>query len=75
MYSVWAPLAENVELVLRPAETGADSGAEQRIPMTREADSWFLADVPATPGDRYGFSVDGSPVFPDPRSKLSLIHI
>ncbi|WP_408925939.1 malto-oligosyltrehalose trehalohydrolase [Corynebacterium sp. YSMAA1_1_F7] len=69
MYSVWAPLAENIELVLRPAETGADSGAEQRIPMTREADNWFLADVPATPGDRYGFSVDGSPVFPDPRSK------
>ncbi|WP_287862532.1 malto-oligosyltrehalose trehalohydrolase [Corynebacterium sp.] len=65
MYSVWAPLAENVELVLRPATTGT----EQRIPMTREADSWFLADVPANPGDRYGFSVDGSPVFPDPRSK------
>lgn len=75
MYSVWAPLAENVELVLQPAQTstdtdsGASTGAEQRIPMTREADNWFLADVPANPGDRYGFSVDGSPVFPDPRSK------
>ena len=67
MYSVWAPLAENVELVLQPAQTS--TGAEQRIPMTREADSWFLAEVPANPGDRYGFSVDGSPVFPDPRSK------
>ncbi|MCG7456957.1 MULTISPECIES: malto-oligosyltrehalose trehalohydrolase [unclassified Corynebacterium] len=75
MYSVWAPLAENVELVLQPAQTstdtdsGASTGTEQCIPMTREADNWFLADVPATPGDRYGFSVDGSPVFPDPRSK------
>lgn len=75
MYSVWAPLAENVELVLQPAQTstgtdsGATTGAEQRIPMTREADNWFLADMPANPGDRYGFSVDGSPVFPDPRSK------
>lgn len=75
MYSVWAPLAENVELALQPAQTstdtdsGASTGAEQRIPMTREADNWFLADVPANPGDRYGFSVDGSPVFPDPRSK------
>ncbi|WP_293819686.1 malto-oligosyltrehalose trehalohydrolase [uncultured Corynebacterium sp.] len=67
MYSVWAPLAENVELVLQPAQTS--TGTEQRIPMTCEADNWFLADVPATPGDRYGFSVDGSPVFPDPRSK------
>lgn len=75
MYSVWAPLAENVELVLQPAQTstgtdsGASTGTEQRIPMTREADNWFLADMPANPGDRYGFSVDGSPVFPDPRSK------
>ena len=75
MYSVWAPLAENVELVLQPAQTstdtdsGASTGTEQCIPMTREADNWFLADVPANPGDRYGFSVDGSPVFPDPRSK------
>lgn len=71
MYSVWAPLAENVDLVLRPAQSGTESehDSEQRLPMTRGTDSWFHADVPAAAGDRYGFSVDGSPVFPDPRSR------
>lgn len=71
MYSVWAPLAENVDLVLRPAQSGTESehDSEQRLPMTRGTDEWFHADVPAAAGDRYGFSVDGSPVFPDPRSK------
>ena len=71
MYSVWAPLAENVDLVLRPAQSGTESehDSEQRLPMTRGADNWFHADVPAAAGDRYGFSVDGSPVFPDPRSR------
>lgn len=71
MYSVWAPLAENVDLVLRPAQSGTESehDSEQRLPMTRGTDDWFHADVPAAAGDRYGFSVDGSPVFPDPRSR------
>lgn len=71
MYSVWAPLAENVDLVLRPAQLGTESehDSEQRLPMTRGTDDWFHADVPAAAGDRYGFSVDGSPVFPDPRSR------
>lgn len=71
MYSVWAPLAENVDLVLRPAQSGTESehDSEQRLPMSRGTDDWFHADVPAAAGDRYGFSVDGSPVFPDPRSR------
>ena len=58
MFSVWAPKAENVELELDGA----------RHPMTREGD-WFIADLPRELGARYGFSVDGSPVFPDPRSR------
>ncbi|WP_459612158.1 malto-oligosyltrehalose trehalohydrolase [Corynebacterium urogenitale] len=58
MFSVWAPKAENVELELDGA----------RHAMTREGD-WFIADLPRELGARYGFSVDGSPVFPDPRSR------
>lgn len=58
MFSVWAPKAETVELELDGT----------RHPMTREGD-WFVADLPRELGARYGFSVDGSPVFPDPRSR------
>jgi maltooligosyltrehalose trehalohydrolase len=31
---------------------------------------WFAADVDVAPGRRYGFSVDGRPPLPDPRSRL-----
>ncbi|MBC2680889.1 malto-oligosyltrehalose trehalohydrolase [Corynebacterium anserum] len=58
MFSVWAPKAESVELDLNGT----------RRAMTREGD-WFVADCERSVGARYGFSVDGSPVFPDPRSR------
>ena len=58
-FRVWAPNATEVELDL--------SG--RRVPMAAADRGWFGADVPDVgPGTDYGFSLDGGPVRPDPRS-------
>ena len=59
MYSVWAPEAKTVEVEVDGA----------RHPMVAKAGGWWAADVPVQVGARYGFSVDGTPVLPDPRSR------
>ena len=58
-FEVWAPRPERVELELggRP------------VPMERDDDGWWRADVEASPGDRYGFRLDGGDPRPDPRSR------
>ena len=60
-FSVWAPAAEQVDLVL----------GEGRRAMERCATAgWWRLSVPgAGPGTRYGFSLDGGPTRPDPRSR------
>jgi maltooligosyltrehalose trehalohydrolase len=62
-FSVWAPLAERVDVVL-------DGGNGERLPMAPAAEpGWWAADVPgAGPGTLYQYSLDGGPAFPDPRS-------
>ncbi|MFE2597000.1 malto-oligosyltrehalose trehalohydrolase [Streptomyces sp. NPDC059396] len=42
-----------------------------RLPMDRatDRDGWWTAEAPAADGTRYGFSLDGGPVLPDPRSR------
>ena len=55
---VWAPSATSVALQLD----------ETRVAMRREAGGWWVADMPLTPGDDYGFIVDGDGPLPDPRS-------
>ena len=58
-FRVWAPNAVAVELDL----TG------RRVAMAAADRGWFEADVPDVgPGTDYGFSLDGGPVRPDPRS-------
>ncbi|PWC07809.1 malto-oligosyltrehalose trehalohydrolase [Mycetocola zhujimingii] len=59
-FTVWAPNAERVELVL------GDSSAE----MTRGTDGWWVpaSDVVASDSD-YGYRIDGAGPFPDPRSR------
>ncbi len=58
-FAVWAPDARTVTLAVD----------ERQVPMTRRDDGgWWDAAVPAGPGSRYGFSIDGGPVRPDPRS-------
>ena len=58
---MWAPTPERVELVV-----GEARHAMAPIPGR---DGWFVAEVDdAGPGTRYGYSLDGGPVRPDPRS-------
>lgn len=60
---VWAPNASQVELVTfrdpQPAVT----------PMQRRDDGWWETTGELSPGDRYGFRLDGGDVLPDPRSR------
>ena len=55
---VWAPAPERVELVT----------SEGRTAMARDDSAWWEAPVALAPGIDYGFSLDGGPVRPDPRS-------
>jgi maltooligosyltrehalose trehalohydrolase len=58
-FAVWAPRPELVRLDVDGT----------LYPMTRGSDDWWRADVPAAPGARYGFVLDGDEtVLPDPRS-------
>ncbi|WP_194861052.1 malto-oligosyltrehalose trehalohydrolase [Dietzia sp. SYD-A1] len=65
-FSVWAPTAEAVGLVL-------DSADADPFPMTRAADGWWSSTVVREQGRDYGFVVTGddgqtSDPRPDPRS-------
>ena len=60
-FELWAPRADRVELVI-------GASRETRTAMERRDGGWWAAAAPAEPGDRYGFSIDGGPVRPDPRS-------
>ncbi len=55
---VWAPAATRVELVT----------ADGREPLRAEAGGWFAALRSVGHGERYGFSLDGGEVRPDPRA-------
>jgi maltooligosyltrehalose trehalohydrolase len=58
-FSVWAPRQDRVEVVV----------GQRRLPMSRSGGGWWQAVVDeAGPGSRYGFSLDGGPTRPDPRS-------
>lgn len=60
-FEVWAPSAETVMLEL--------AGEAASLPMERGDRGWWWREVAhATVGARYGFSIDGGPCRPDPRS-------
>ena len=60
-FTVWAPEAERVDVVL--------PGTGERHAMTARAGGWWAADVAAArSGTDYAFSLDGGPALPDPRS-------
>ncbi|MGW5863377.1 malto-oligosyltrehalose trehalohydrolase [Streptomyces sp. NPDC055239] len=60
-FEVWAPGAEHVALLCE-GTTHALERADGRA-------GWWTAEADATEGTRYGFSLDGGPVLPDPRSR------
>ena len=58
-FAVWAPRAQRVELLI----------GSERHEMQAGRDGWFRGTVAAAgPGTRFGFSLDGGPPRPDPRS-------
>ncbi|HEY3941807.1 MAG TPA: malto-oligosyltrehalose trehalohydrolase [Acidimicrobiales bacterium] len=58
-FSVWAPAADRVDLVV----------GDRRTSMARQAGDWWHGVGDHVPGRaRYGFALDGGPVRPDPRS-------
>lgn len=59
IFSVWAPRAKSVDLLLD----------ERRIPLAPAAQGYWQADVPAHAGQDYKYSLDGAPGLPDPRSR------
>jgi maltooligosyltrehalose trehalohydrolase len=62
---VWAPACARVDVIL---ET---HGTSRTLPLAREADGFFSADLPdARPGDRYILLLDGERRRPDPVSRF-----
>jgi maltooligosyltrehalose trehalohydrolase len=59
VFRVWAPAVSSVDLVV-------DDRSEPMAPT--EGGWWEVAVVDAAHGTRYGYSLDGGPVRPDPRS-------
>jgi maltooligosyltrehalose trehalohydrolase len=58
-FTVWAPFAPAVDVVVD----------RRSVPMHRDGGGWWSATVDGVgPGARYGFSIDGGPARPDPRS-------
>ncbi|NGO68264.1 malto-oligosyltrehalose trehalohydrolase [Streptomyces boncukensis] len=62
LFEVWAPDAARVTLHLFPDTARA-------MAPSRVHRGWWQAEAPARDGAHYGFSVDGGPVRPDPRSR------
>ncbi|MGH9037703.1 MAG: malto-oligosyltrehalose trehalohydrolase, partial [Acidimicrobiia bacterium] len=58
-FSVWAPKAETVQLML----------GDERRPMVSGPGGWWVLTVhEAGPGTDYAFAINGGPPLPDPRS-------
>jgi maltooligosyltrehalose trehalohydrolase len=58
-FRLWAPRASDPRLVMHDRELAM--GAQPR--------GWWSVTIAAAHGDRYGFSVDGGPVRPDPAAR------
>lgn len=64
-FSVWAPKASTVELVLHP------ESAQRVETLSRNTEGYFTATLEHAPaGTRYGFRMDDGPLFPDPASRF-----
>ncbi|MCA6090605.1 malto-oligosyltrehalose trehalohydrolase [Streptomyces sp. SCA3-4] len=61
LFEVWAPEAARVALW-----ADGRTHAMERDPVRA---GWWRREAPAADGTRYGFSLDGGPVLPDPRAR------
>ncbi|MFI1962769.1 malto-oligosyltrehalose trehalohydrolase [Streptomyces pathocidini] len=82
LFEVWAPEAGRVELradgtayAMERAPSSGSSGSGDSGPGSSSgpgcaaSGGWWRVAAPAGHGTRYGFSLDGGPVLPDPRSR------
>ncbi|WP_399931510.1 malto-oligosyltrehalose trehalohydrolase [Streptomyces kanamyceticus] len=60
-FEVWAPEAEQVTLEC--------AGTARALERDGERAGWWTGDAAAQDGTRYGFSLDGGPLLPDPRAR------
>ncbi|PZH00363.1 malto-oligosyltrehalose trehalohydrolase [Streptomyces sp. NTH33] len=60
-FEVWAPQAGRVTLQC--------DGATHALERDPERAGWWTGEAEAGDGSRYGFSLDGGPVLPDPRAR------
>jgi maltooligosyltrehalose trehalohydrolase len=68
---VWAPGASQVDLYIDAERRSMSRLDAERLAMTSvdaERPGWWIADVSTNADARYGFSLDGGEVLPDPRS-------
>ncbi|MEU6934027.1 malto-oligosyltrehalose trehalohydrolase [Streptomyces sp. 2RAF24] len=62
LFEVWAPHArDRVTLEL--------NGGGHPLERDAERPGWWTGVAPAADGDRYGYSLDGGPLLPDPRAR------
>lgn len=62
---MWAPQAKTLDLLIGGTDW-AEGAPMDRVPLTGDGETWEMPDLPA--GTAYGFSIDGGPLRPDPRS-------
>ena len=70
-FAVWAPDAERVDLVRVAPDRQDFSSSDESTPLVPDparGPGWWSSPEGAHDGDLYGFSVDGGPARPDPRS-------
>ncbi len=64
-FTVWAPLVSKVELEIHSEKAGT-----RVLPMQSEPYGyWYTEITDVRPGDRYGYKLDDSQVYPDPASR------
>ncbi len=65
-FRVWAPQAEQVQLVLEPKE-----GSHDKFAMIQEAEGFFSLELEnIRPGDLYRYRKDANDAWPDPASRF-----
>lgn len=62
---MWAPKPTTLDLLIGGPDWSPGDDMERR-PLTREGEYWHVPVLPH--GTAYGFSIDGGPMLPDPRS-------
>ncbi len=66
-FTVWAPFRRQVDLILQPPFS-ADPVSPAIHPMEKEETGYWKIRLPAAPGTKYWYRLDGTAAYPDPAS-------